>query len=147
MHGWLLDCEQLSYCPGSVCQPSPLWMWECRTCVWVSRCRVLECVCNKRACRQEDKTTLVGHQGPDVQRRTPAWFGCSHLRGDLEMIRVRFLTLCYTPSVFRWDFSPHDVKADFSWHKCCQNHFHFQFDVSGWIVNLVFPYLKTNTID
>lgn len=67
----LWDCEQLSHCPGSVCQPSPRSMWECRTCVWALRSRVLECVCNRSACLQEDKTTLVGHQGPDVQRCTP----------------------------------------------------------------------------
>lgn len=32
----------------------------------------LECVRDRSSCRQEDKTTLVGHQGLDVQRRTPA---------------------------------------------------------------------------
>lgn len=110
---WLLDCE-LSHCPRSVCQPPPQWMRECRTCSWALRSSVLECVRNRTSCLRQDKTTLVGHQGPDVQRCTPVWCGCSQLCGDLEMLRVRFLTLCYTPSVFRWDFSPRDVKTNFS---------------------------------
>lgn len=79
--------EKLSQCPCSVCQPARLRTWECSTCVWVMKPRVLCVNATRSSCLQEDKMTLVGHQGPDVQCCTTVWFGYSQLRGDLEMLR------------------------------------------------------------
>lgn len=78
--------KKLSQCPCSVCQPARQRTWECTTCVWVMKPRVLCVNATRSSCLQEDKMTLVGHQGPDVQCCTTVWFGYSQLRGDLEML-------------------------------------------------------------
>lgn len=40
----------------------------------------------RSSCLHEDKTTLVGHQGLDVQCHTTVWFGYSQLQRDFEML-------------------------------------------------------------
>lgn len=59
-------------------------------------------------CFQEDKTTLVGHQGPDAQHCTQVWCGYSQLQGDLEMLhslKGQIPHIVLHPLRIQWKFS------------------------------------------
>lgn len=95
-----LYLETLSHFPCSVCQP---WLWECSTCVRLRSSRDKCLYTTRSSCLVEDQMTLWNIK-VQMFGVAPVCYlvrveFCSSLK-CYTALKVRFLTLCCTPSVF-----------------------------------------------